>query len=245
MVLLFGNAVGIVLALLILAPYVLAYIFSQKKPVWLTVALILVAIDLLILLWIGITYNVLLYQILNVLVHIGEIVILAMGIKYSKASTEALAPQAEPDGTMPQSAAYTADPQTVPNAAAPQRTAQAGDEGSFTDVVCSVSVSEDGQRHTIETAGVVRFYAHELVLGTNSMASTILLGAALTKTSEKMRFAYSDIAKVYEARKNGRTVRIDLRDGRYAFLILTNSAREELAMLFGQRGIRIEPFVRE
>jgi len=80
------------------------------------------------------------------------------------------------------------------------------------------------------------------VLGTNSMGMTLAFGSAFASTKERMRFAYTDIMRAYFARKNERTVRFDLSDGRYAYLILTNAARDQLAELLSAHGVTIEPF---
>lgn len=74
------------------------------------------------------------------------------------------------------------------------------------------------------------------------MGTSLLLGSAFASTKERMRFAYTDIARVFYARKNERTVRIDLQDGRYAYIVLNNRTREQLTDQFAEHGITIEPF---
>ena len=223
----FEGALGIILAAVLVAPFAAAFFLTKKNHVWLIVALVLTALDLLFVFYIGIALDMLAYRILDILAHIFVIVLLVLGVingKKLKAQEEA----AE------ETAAYPGE--------TPQRSAENGDEGPFTDVVCSVAVSEDGTKHSLETAGIARFYENELVLGTNSVGMTIAFGSAFASTKERMRFAYTDIARAYFAKENERTVRFDLADGRYAYLILTNPARDQLAELLSTHGVTIEPF---
>ncbi len=223
----FENAIGIVLGALILVPYVLAFIFSKKKWAWMIVALVLAAIDLLFLIAIGLLTETLLYSILDLVAHAAIIVVLILGVVRGKAAT------ADPETVMTTDAATDADP---------QRSAQGGQADSFIDVLCTVSVSQDGQRHSFEAEGLARFYANELALGTNSVAQTLLIGSAFASTKEQIRFAYTDIVRAYYAKKNERTVRIDLQDGRYAYLIFTKANAEQAAELLYAHGVTIEPF---
>lgn len=223
----YSVAVGILIAAAILAPFAAAFFLSKKNWIWMLVALVLTVLDLVFVIIIGLMYDVLAYRILDLLAHVLVIVMLVMGVIYGKRATEE--PETAPEyGTVPGETA--------------QRSAEDGGDGTFTDVVCAVSVSKDDGKHTIETAGVARFYENELALGTNSVGASILLGAAFASTSERMRFAYTDIARVYFAKKNERTVRIDLNDGRYAYLVLNNSTRDQLTDLLAAHGITIEPF---
>lgn len=222
-----GGVVGVIIAAVLVAPFVAAFILSKNKTGWMLVALILTVLDLLFVIVIGILSEEFYRFILDILAHIFVIVLLVLGVINGK-KLKAQAEEAEA------AAAYPGE--------TPQRTAGNGDEGPFTDVVCSVAVSEDGTKHSLETAGVARFYENELVLGTNSIGMSIALGSAFASTKERMRFAYTDIARAYFARKNERTVRFDLADGRYAYLILTNSARDQLAELLSTHGVTIEPF---
>ncbi len=221
------GALRIIVPFAILAPFVVAFILSKKNHVWMIVALVLTALDLLVVFYIGIALDMLAYRILDILAHIFVIVLLVLGVIYGKK----LKQQEE---AAEAAAAYPGE--------TPQRSAESGDEGPFTDVVCSVAVSEDGTKHSLETAGIARFYENELVLGTNNMGMSIAFGSAFASTKERMRFAYTDIARAYFAKKNERTVRFDLADGRYAYLILTNAARDQLAELLLTHGVTIEPF---
>ena len=222
----FEGALGVILAAVLVAPFVIAFFLSKKNRVWMIVALVLTALDLLFVFYIGIALDILVSRILDILAHIFVIVLLVLGVvngRKLKQQEEAAEEAAYPGET-------------------PERSQENGDEGPFTDVICSVAVSEDGTKHSLEMTGVARFYENELVLGTNSVGMTIAFGSAFASTKERMRFAYTDIARAYFAKKNERTVRFDLADGRYAYLILTNAARDQLAELLLMHGVTIEPF---
>ncbi|MBQ6333288.1 MAG: hypothetical protein IJI34_11080 [Clostridia bacterium] len=221
------GAVGVILAALILAPFVIAFFLSKNKPIWILIALILTVLDLVFVIIIGIEYDVLLYRILDIIAHVFVIIILVLGVIYGKRI------KAEEE------AAAASEPAVGEN---PQRTAETADDDAFTDVVCSVAVSEDGQKHSLEMPGVARFYQNELALGTNNLGASLLLGSAFASTKERMRFAYADITRAYYAKKNERTVRLDLADGRYAYLILNNMTRDRLAELLLAHGVEIAPF---
>ena len=220
------GAVGVILAALILAPFVIAFILSKNKPIWILIALILTVLDLVFVIIIGIEYDILVYRILDIIAHVFVIVILVLGVIYGKRI------KAEEE-------AAASEPAVGEN---PQGTAETADDDAFTDVVCSVAVSEDGQKHSLETPGVARFYRNELALGTNSIGMAVAFGSAFASTKERMRFAYTDIARAYYAKKNERTVRLDLADGRYAYLILNNMTRDRLAELLLAHGVEIAPF---
>lgn len=223
----FEGALRIIVPLAILAPFVVAFFLSKKSHVWMIVALVLTVLDLLFVIYIGVALDILVYHILDILAHIFVIVLLVLGvINGIKLKKEAEAAE--------EAAAHPGETQ--------ERTSENGDEGPFTDVVCTVSVSEDGTKHSLETPGIARFYENELALGTNNMGMSIAFGSAFASTKERMRFAYTDIARACFAKKNERTVRIDLSDGRYAFLVLTNAARDQLAELLSAHGVTIEPF---
>ena len=223
----FEGALGIILAAVLAAPFVVAFFLSKKNRVWMIVALVLTALDLLFVFYIGIALDILVSRILDILAHIFVIVLLVLGVVNGRK----LKQQEE---AAEEAAAYPGE--------TPERSQENGDEGPFTDVICSVAVSEDGTKHSLEMTGVARFYENELVLGTNSVGMTIAFGSAFASTKERMRFAYTDIARAYFAKKNERTVRFDLADGRYAYLILTNAARDQLAELLLMHGVTIEPF---
>ena len=226
----FEGAIGILLAALALVPYVLCFFFSKKKPAWMIVALVLVAIDTLILVLLALANDALLSLILDIILHIAEIVLLALGIKAGKA----LFGKAAEDPYHPAQTAERA-PGTIQN----------DGEGPFTDVVCVVSVSEDGKRFGMQTEGLARFYENELALGSASLAKTMLLGSAFASSEERMRFAYSDVARASFTKKNERTVRIDLQDGRAGCLVLNRGNKQQLLDLLQAHGIEVEPFTQE
>ena len=97
----------------------------------------------------------------------------------------------------------------------------------------------------MELPGLARFYGDTLSLGTNSVASSVLLGSALTPSVEKLRVPYTDIRRASYARKNERTVRLDIADGSYAFIVLSGANRDVFARLLAEHGVAIEPFAEQ
>lgn len=218
-------AVALAAAAVILVPFVLAFIFSKKKGVWMVVALALVALDLLVVIVVGILYEVLAYHILDLIAHAALIVLLALGVRHSKA---ALARDAAPS---PDASGWET---------APQRSPQEGEEGAFFDVTCSVAISS-----AMELPGLARFYGDTLSLGTNSVASSVLLGSALTPTVEKLRVPYTDIQHAAYIKRNERTVRLDFADGSYAFVVLSGANRDVFARFLAEHGVAIAPFAEQ
>lgn len=221
------GALGVILAAVLVAPFVVAFFLSKKNRVWMIVALVLTALDLLFVLYIGIALDMLVYRILDILAHIFVIVILVLGVINGKK----LKQQEE---AAEEAAAYPVE--------TPERSQENGDEGPFTDVVCGVSIPGGSKLQMLEMEGIARFYENELALGTNSFGMTVAFGSAFASTKERMRFAYTDIARAYFAKKNERTVRIDLQDGRYAFLIVNRTTRDQLTELLSAHGVEIAPF---
>lgn len=221
------GALGVILAAVLVAPFVVAFFLSKKNRVWMIVALVLTALDLLFVFYIGIALDMLVYRILDILAHIFVIVILVLGVINGK--------------KLKQQEAAAEEAATYP-VETPERSQENGDEGPFTDVVCGVSIPGGSKLQMLEMEGIARFYENELALGTNSFGMTVAFGSAFASTKERMRFAYTDIARAYFAKKNERTVRIDLQDGRYAFLIVNRTTRDQLAELLSAHGVTIEPF---
>ena len=218
------KVLGVAVAAAILAPYVLAFFLSKKKPAWMIVALVLFVLDTLFVIF----TMFLLHQagkspwsmLLDLALHAFVIFELVMGVKYREAAT------AEEDEEGP---ALPSD-----------------EDGTYNEVVCVGAVSKENGKHTLETTGVVRFYENEMVIGAVGTAKTMLVGSVYAAPTERMRFAYSEIARVYYAKENERTVRIDLKDGRYAYCVfaaLANANRDQLAEQLLAHGITIEPFV--
>lgn len=219
----FGRiALGVAIAAAVIVPYLLAFILSKQKPVWMIVALVLFILDTLFVILMMFLLNRVgespFGMILDLLMHAFVIFELAMGVKYRKAATAAA------DGTE-------------------EGPAMPGDEdGTYSEVSCAVAVSKENGKHTIEEAGVVRFYENEIVIGTVGTAKALLIGAAYSAPTERMRFGYSEIARAYFAKKNERTVRLDLADGRYAYCVVAGANRDQLVTLLQEHGITVEPF---
>ena len=118
------GALGVILAAVLVAPFVVAFFLSKKNRVWMIVALVLTALDLLFVIVVGILGEELPLYILDILAHIFVIVMLVLGVINGKKlkQQEEAAEEAE---------AYPGE--------TPQRSVEGGDEGPFTDVVCGVS----------------------------------------------------------------------------------------------------------
>ncbi len=219
---LYQLGLGVVIAGAILVPYVLAFFLSKKKPAWMIVALVLFALDTLFVIAMMFLLKQIgespLSMILDLLLHALGIFELSMGVKYREAATEE-ADAAEEGAALP------------------------GDEdGEYREVSGVVAVSKEDGKHTLEAAGVVRFYENEVVIGSINTGSALLIGAAYSSPTERMRFAYPEIARARFTKKNERTVQIDLTDGRYAYFVLTEANRDLLASLLYEHGVTIEPF---
>lgn len=218
-----GNlALGVAIAAAILVPYVLAFILSKKKPAWMIVALVLFVLDTLFVIYMMFLLKRVgespFGMILDLLMHGFVIFELAMGVKYREAATA----EADAAGEGP---ALSSD-----------------EDGTYSEVSCVVAVSKEDGRHTLEETGVVRFYENEIALGTVGTAKALLIGSAYSSPTERMRFGYSEVARAYFAKKNERTVRLDLADGRYAYFVVAGANRDQLVTLLQEHGITVEPF---
>ena len=217
-----NTALGVVIAAAILVPYILAYFFSKKKPVWMVVALVLFVLDTLFVIF----CMFLLHRIgespwsmlFDLALHAFVIFELAMGVKYREAAT------AEPD--------ETAEGPALPS----------DESGEYNEVPCAVAVSKENGKHTQEAVGVVRFYENEVVIGTVGTGMAVLIGAGYAAPTERLRFGYSEIQRVYYAKKNERTVRIDLTEDRYVYFVVNDATRDQLATQLYRHGFSIEPF---
>lgn len=219
------TGLGVIIAAAILAPYLLAFFLSKKKSVWMTIALVLFVLDTLFVIF----TMFLIHRagespwsmLFDLVLHVFVIFELVMGVKYGKAATEA-AEEAEEGTVLPHD-----------------------EDGVYNEVTCVVAVSKENGKHTLETTGVVRFYENEIVIGAVGTAQTMMVGSVYAAPTERMRFAYSEIARVYYAKKNERTIRIDLADGRYAYCVfaaLANANRDQLTEQLYAHGFTIEPF---
>lgn len=82
--------VGLALAVLTLVPYLLCWIFSKKRRGWMIAALVLFALDTGLLVSDSLGVEDFLYNLPDLLFHIGIIVYLVLGVKHAQ---QALAPQ--------------------------------------------------------------------------------------------------------------------------------------------------------
>ena len=218
-----NTGLGVAVSAAILVPYLLAFFLSKKKPGWMVAALVLFVLDTLFVIYIMFV----LYRggvspwsmLLDLALHAFVIFELVMGVKYREAAT------AEKDEDGP---AMPSD-----------------EDGTYQEVVSIVALSKENGKHTMETSGVVRFYENEMVIGTVGTAQAMLIGAAYSSPTERMRFAYSEIARVFYAKKNERTIQINLVDGRYVYFMfgtIANANREQFTEQLLAHGFTIEPF---
>ncbi len=222
---------GLVVAAVVLAPFVVAFFLSKKKSLWLIIALVLVALDTAVLAFFCIDdMDFFIGSILDFLAHAAVIVLLALAIKNSKAAL------ADP---------IPAEEQAAADPAIPQPAAQAAAQDTFVDVPGVVSIMENGRNKTMPGEGVARFNENELVIGAKNFGMQMLVGSLLASTKEQLRVPYTEITRAYYAHKNERSVKLDLLDGRTAFIQVGNDHRERLAALLNAHGLAIEPFVQE
>ena len=224
---------GILVAAVILVPYALCFFLSTKKPLWMIVALVLVALDTVILILLALANDALLGVILDIIVHIAEIVLLVLAIKAGKSL---FGKTAEADPYHPAEGGEHVPGRVV--------NPESG-EGPFTDVVVVVALSEDGTKFGLQSEGLARFYDEELALGTKDLTKSMLLGSAFTSSEERLRVPYTDVVKAFYTKKNQRTVRIDFADGRAACFTTNWGNKQQLLDLLAAHGITVEPFVQQ
>lgn len=115
--------VAVVLALVTLIPYLLAYIFSKKQVGWMIAALVLFSVDTLLLL-VDVIVAFSSALLICLLFHVYIIVMLAMGVKYGKLvkqekeAAQAAAPYADPYAAQMDGAETASTDETIDNAAA-------------------------------------------------------------------------------------------------------------------------------
>ncbi len=121
-------------------------------------------------------------------------------------------------------------------------------EGSYEEIGCVVTVSKDGKTFPLEAEGSVRFYEDEMTIcgpdGTPGpkgvlkvLARDMLIGIAPARRVQ-LRFLYTDVSRAFFQRK--RTMRIELKDGRFAFIIAAGKAREAIVEKLAVHGIQAE-----
>ena len=228
-----ADVVSIFLTLLIIAPYVLAYIFSKKKGGWMIAAAVLFLIDTVIVailfiaafdylsgieIWNG---------IIELLTHIVVDVLLILGIKHRKV------------GTMSDEEMLAAN--TTAGAVAAQVEGRSAEVGHGPEIECSVSVSGNGKPNGLATQGVIRFENEELVVGAQSMAATMLVGSLLASMKEVARFSYGSIVSLEYTNKRQTAVRLDLSDGRIVCFVFSAKAMERFRSLMETKGVELPP----
>ena len=203
----------------ILIPYVLCFFLSKRKRGWLVAALVMVCIDTLLLIVVALGSGTFITSLMDILYHGSAIVLLGNGVKNGKAATAGQ----ERDPYHPAEAMETPIP---PNS----------EESAFTDIVCDLKIYKNDRRFALTLTGIARFYENEAAL----LETT--LGQRYSPIDEKLRFAFTDIARAYYTDVNELNAKIDLVDGRACLLYLTRATRPKLVDLLTTHGIAIEPY---
>lgn len=115
-------------------------------------------------------------------------------------------------------------------------------EGAFVEVACLVCVSIDARRHSFESDGYVRFYQNEMAIyapPVRGAARDAMFRPAGDTPILQMCFPYAEISRIFFPRKI--TARIELQNGRYAFLVFSGNSREVFTDQLSERGIAYEP----
>lgn len=116
----------------------------------------------------------------------------------------------------------------------------------FKVINCATSVSLDGQKHTMESDGSVRFYSGVVsiyAVSSANQAKNMLRPMFVPNIApqETFRYPYSEISRAYFVRKV--TAKLEFSDGKYAFVIMMKADdRERFTALFAEHGVTVEPF---
>ena len=134
-----------------------------------------------------------------------------------------------------------AKPDTTP---AQEVTIEPVELGEFLEEIsCTVAVSKDEKRHTLETQGKAKFYENGMTVCAQGVKGfikdAVFLPAFMSSDpTEQMRYAYTDITRFSYPRKI--TARIDYRDGRFAFFVLRKGDIERFTNALAAHGISVE-----
>ena len=101
--------------------------------------------------------------------------------------------------------------------------------------MCDLKIFKSNRRFGLTLTGIARFYETEAAL----LETT--LGQRYSPIEEKLRFAYTDIARAYYTDVNEFNVKIDFVDGRACRLFLTRATRPKLVEALSLHIIDIEP----
>lgn len=223
------DAFSILLTLLIVAPYVLAYFLSKRKGGWMIAAGVLFLIDTLVV----VGYMVMLPEYaamlaIDLIAHIVADVLLILGIKNRKI------------GTMTDEELMNAN--TAAGAAAAQLEGRGDAVGQMPEIECSISVSNNGKPGAFPKGGILRFEADELAVGAQGLVVSELVGSALAPMKEIARFSYGSIISSEYTNKGQTAVRIDLSDGRIICFTFSGKAQvERFLSLMQAKGVTLPP----
>ena len=221
------DAGSILITLVILTPFVLAFVFSKKNPKWMLVALILQILDTLFI-FVAIAIVSSQYDIsdaigsdvLDIVVHIVGIVFMALAVKNGKEALQA---------------------QTALETGAPAGFAQDGTPIA-PEIECNVGIndpSETGLRAKMNGgAGVVRFENGEIVVGARDLATQFVAGN-LGSMKERARFTPGMIRNITNTNKSGTNMNILLATGVTVTLVFSKPNRDLFAQQLARMGVAV------
>lgn len=222
--------IWILLPVLIVAAYVVAYILSKRKGVWLIVAAVMFALDTLIVLFLLFLFlddaHSMAILGLDLVAHIVVVVLLFLGVKARK-----VALMSDDELLRANSAA---------GAAAAALEGDQGAQGQMPEISCTVSVSDNGKPSPFANQGFVRFEPNEVVVGAQGTAARVLIGSLLASMKEAARFSYGSISSMTFTNKRQTALRLDLIDGRIlCFVFPGREPTERFLSLMQRQGVAV------
>lgn len=210
------SLLTVLIPLLILAAYIVAYVLSKRKALWLVIGLVLFALDTLFVLYLLVIYLDEPLAIFNLAIelvaHLVALVLMFLGVKNRKSALMSDEEKMQAD-TAAGRAAAAVEGREPADVDAPE-------------IQCSVSVSSNGKPNGLVGAGMIRFEAEEAVVGAQGGFATAMIGA-LASIKEIARFGYDGIKELSFTNKRQTAVRLDLIDGRILCFVFPNKETVE------------------
>ena len=213
------TGINLLLAALVTAPYVLAYIYSKRRGGWMIAAALLYLADTLIVVYaivttggeaiVSVGFELVSHVLITVLLFLG-----AASRKVGVMTDEELMAAAEAGGA----------------------------SGEAPTVSCAVSVSENGTPNDFVKSGCLRFEPEELVVGSQGTTGQILVGSMLASMKEAARFGYGDIKELQYTDTRQLALQMDLTDGRIVCMAFISKAdRGRFEKLLRAHGVALSP----
>lgn len=220
------DPVSIAVSALPLAVFVLSWLLSRKKPVWMVIGLVIYILDTLVTVYLLLMTG---SFIVDLLVHIIIIVLMAIGIGAGKklgAARKAAAEGAGPAGDVSDGTEVFTD--------------VSGAEANANEIECTVSVSDNAEKKKLmQSGGVIRFEEDELVIGSAGVAAQLAVGQ-LAGYQERVRVPYGNVERCVVSGKFAREFALTLADGRVARVSVYKTNIDRLRDLLLSRGIAVE-----